>query len=117
MRFFDRFYEIFMASHPDIRPMFAKTDMIKQKHLLRHGFMSALMFVEDDAMARMCIDRIRDNHSQSRLNIAPDLYHHWVSSILQTVSEFDREFTPRLGKLWREAPTPAVEHIKAGYRS
>lgn len=65
-RFFDRFCEIFMGSHPDIGPMFAKTDMPKQKHLLRHGLMSALMFAEDDAMARMCIDRIRDSHNQTR---------------------------------------------------
>jgi hemoglobin-like flavoprotein len=106
-----------MASHREIRPMFASTDMVKQKHLLRHGLMSALMFVEDNAMAKMCIDRIRDSHGQGRLNIRPELYSHWISSIVQVVSEFDAQFTPALGQLWRDVLTPAVEHIKSGYHA
>lgn len=117
VRFFDRFYDIFMASHREIRPMFENTDMVKQKHLLRHGLMSALMFAEDDAMARLCIDRIRDSHGRGRLNIRPDLYPHWINSIVQVVSEFDSEYTPKLGQLWRDALTPAVERIKSGYHS
>ncbi|MDH4134994.1 MAG: globin [Gammaproteobacteria bacterium] len=116
-KFFDRFYEIFIASHPDIRPMFARTDMAKQKELLRHGLMSALMFVEDDVMAKACIDRIRGSHGHGRLNIRPELYRYWLESILRTVSECDPGHTPEVGQLWRQALQPAVEHIKSGYQT
>jgi len=115
-QFFDRFYEIFVASHPDIRPMFAKTDMSRQKGLLRHGLMSALMYAESDLMAKACIDRIRESHGRSRLNIRPELYQYWLAGIVKAVSECDPEFTPGLGRLWHEALLPAVERIQSGYR-
>lgn len=35
--FIERFYEIFLASHPDIAPMFAATDFQKQRMALRRG--------------------------------------------------------------------------------
>lgn len=113
--FFDRFYIIFVDSHPDIRPMFAKTDMPKQKELLRHGLMSALLFMESDVMAKACIDRIRATHGATRLNIRPALYQYWIDSIVQTVSESDPQYSPALGEQWREVLVPAVRHIQSGY--
>ena len=50
--FLNRFYEIFMASHPDIRPMFAHTDFTAQIGLLRHGLNSVFMYVEHNPIAR-----------------------------------------------------------------
>jgi len=114
-RFFDRFYEIFVASHPGIRPMFARTDMFRQKGLLRHGLMSALMYAESDLMAKACIDRIRESHGRSRLNIRLELYRHWLVGIVQAVSDCDPEFMPALGRLWRGALLPAAECIQSGY--
>ncbi len=116
-KFFDRFYEIFISSHADIQPMFAKTDMARQKHLLRHGLMSALMYEEGDVMAKSAIDRIRETHGQQRLNIHPELYRYWQESIVRTVSECDPEFTPELGQRWNEVLVPAIRHIQSGYRS
>lgn len=116
-RFFDRFYEIFMASDPAIQPMFARTDMVKQKHLLRHGLMSVLMYAEDasDATALMCLDRIRDTHGAKKLNIRPGLYRFWVQSLVQAVAESDPEWRPDLETPWREAVSLAVNRINAGY--
>lgn len=113
--FFDRFYDVFMASHADVPPMFDRTDMTKQKHLLRHGLMSALMYAEGDVMAGSAIDRIRESHGRQRLNIRPELYRAWLQSIMHTVSECDPEFTPELGHAWNEALLPAIRHIQSGY--
>ena len=40
--FIERFYEIFLASHPDIAPMFAETDFQKQRMALRRGISGGL---------------------------------------------------------------------------
>lgn len=115
-RFFDRFYEYFMASHPDVKPRFANTNMEMQKHLLRHGVASALKFAnEDSVMARAAINRIRESHDHQHLNINPELYDFWLESLMKTVAESDPEFTTVLGKLWRDELAPAISYIKAGY--
>lgn len=33
-QFIDRFYEIFLASHPAVKPMFRNTNFVQQKELL-----------------------------------------------------------------------------------
>ena len=58
-KFFDLFYTNFLASHPTIAPMFAKTDMAKQKSLLRQGV--SIMFMH---LAGNGVDVLRaDQHA------------------------------------------------------
>jgi hemoglobin-like flavoprotein len=113
-RFLDRFYDIFMA-HPDIKPLFAKTDMAKQKHLLRHGLSSVLMYAESDAMARSCLLRIQETHGRHKLNINPRLYPIWVDSLMRAIAEHDPRFGPELEGEWRDVIAPGIELIVSGY--
>ncbi len=116
-RFFDRFYEIFVVSHPAIQPMFANTDMTRQHQLLRHGLMSALRFAqsEKNLMAKVCIDRIRESHGRTRLAISPELYPFWLNSLVKAVAECDPGFCPMLEREWRDVLQPVVDYIKSGY--
>lgn len=115
-RFFDRFYEHFMTSHPDVKPRFAHTDMEKQRHLLRHGVASALKFAnEESVMTRSAINRIRESYDHQHLDIKPELYDFWLDSLMKTVAESGPEFTPTLDRLWRDELAPAISYIKAGY--
>jgi len=115
-RFFDHFYEIFMASHEAIAPMFANTDMEKQKHLIRHGLASAINFAAgDNPMAGNAIERIRRSHSKDHIGVDPALYDYWTESLIQAVARTDPEFDQALERAWREVIAPAVEFIKAGY--
>jgi hemoglobin-like flavoprotein len=104
-----------MASHPDVRPLFARTDFAEQHRLLRHGLNSLLMYAEDNPLAVKTLTRIRDSHSQRKMNIAPALYRYWMDSLLKAISEFDREFTVDLERVWRQVLEPGVEYIKSGY--
>lgn len=115
-KFFNRFFELFMASHPAIKPRFANVVVEKQYDILRHGVSSALMFSDEESvMARSCIDRIRQSHDHAHMNVDPGLYDFWLESLLKTVAETDPEFTPALGDLWRDELAPAISYIKAGY--
>lgn len=113
-RFLDRFYDIFMA-HPEIRPLFAKTDMEKQKHLLRHGLSSVLMYAQNYATARSCLLRIQETHSRQNLNIHPKLYPIWIDSLMRAVGECDPQFDAQLEADWREIIAPGIDLIVSGY--
>lgn len=114
-QFLFRFYEIFMSSHPDIRPMFTKTDFDKQIGLLRHGLSSALNFAGGTKIGQSVLKRIGETHSRGRMNISPELYPYWINSLVTAVAECDPKFTPDLDKRWRNAMTVATDFIRAAH--
>ncbi|MDX1250901.1 MAG: globin [Gammaproteobacteria bacterium] len=112
---FERFYEIFLDSHPAIRPRFVKTDMQAQKALLKNGINLAIMFAEGNPVGSGGISRIRESHSKKKINIDPGLYSCWLDSFIKAVSEVDPQFNPELEKEWREMLQITVNHIAGGY--
>ena len=110
-----RFYEIFLDSHPAIKPMFANTDLENQKKLLHHGINLTIMFAEGSPVGQGGIDRISQSHCRARMNINPDLYPHWKSSLLKAISEFDPEFNDTLRAIWDRVLQKSIDHISASY--
>lgn len=101
--FIERFYELFLASHPDIPPMFEKTDFRQQRLALRRGISIAISHAEGMGMVKRGTDEMARVHSrQGRTPVRPALYGYWIESLLATVREFDPEVTPELLERWRE---------------
>jgi hemoglobin-like flavoprotein len=101
--FIERFYEIFLASHPDIAPMFAETDFQKQRMALRRGISSAISHAAGSALTKRTIDQMADVHSRKgHAPVAPELYRYWVESLVQAVGEIDPEVTSQLLERWRQ---------------
>ncbi len=114
-KFLDRFYEIFLNSHPAIKPMFAKTDFTKQKAVLRTGISMMILYNEDAHVARMALDRLGHSHGKQGLNIDPKLYPYWLDSLVAAVKECDPQFSPLLEKHWRDAMRKGINYmISAG---
>lgn len=109
--FFDRFYEIFLASDPAIRPMFVRTNFAKQKSLLREGVSMLLMHVEGKSVGTTCLNRLAETHGPRRLNVTPRLYEHWITSLVTTVKQFDRECTAEIEADWRKALHAGVHYL------
>lgn len=109
--FFDRFYEIFLASAPAIRPMFARTNFAKQKSLLREGVSMLLMHLEGKSVGTACLDRLAESHSPSRMNVTARLYELWITSLVKTVKEFDDECTADVEAEWRKALHVGVHYL------
>lgn len=112
---FERFYEIFLESHPKIKGMFDSTDMSVQKGLLRQGVNLALMFAEGHAIGESAMGRLRNSHSKGNLNVDPAMYRYWLDSFMKAVAELDPEFNPKLDREWRQALGNAIDHIAGGY--
>lgn len=110
-----RFYDIFLDSHPDIKPRFANTDFDSQKQLLRQGVNLAIMFADGHDVGKKGINRIRNSHSKSGLNIPPDLYPYWKKSFIQAASEFDLEFSDELKSQWDSILQKTIDYVIDGY--
>lgn len=112
-KFLDRFYERFTAKSPVIRQMFAKTEMAKQKQLLRSGISFLLQFANGSVYASGKVQELGLSHSREHLDIKPLMYPIWLDALMETVEEFDSEFTPETRKEWLVALNRGVEKMKS----
>lgn len=111
--FLPAFYRNFLAACPEAVPLFADTDFERQNKLLRHAVGLLLIFPNQPAKEPTLLSRVAERHSRRDLNIAPALYRPFIDSLIDTVRQFDREFTPAVGEAWRETVAPGVEYMKA----
>jgi hemoglobin-like flavoprotein len=101
--FIERFYEIFLESHPSIRPMFEKTDFQTQRMALRHGISAAISYASGSSLTKRTMDQMADVHSRKgHAPVSPDLYPHWIESLVKTVNEVDPQASPELLARWRQ---------------
>ncbi len=112
-KFLDRFYEIFLGSHPAIGPMFRNTDFSKQKALLKTGVSMMVMHANGEAFAADSLQRIGKSHGPAELNIDPNLYQYWIDSLMAAIKECDKEYTENLGVEWRKILRAGVDYIVA----
>ena len=113
--FLTRFYETLIACSPEIADKFSNTDLKKQYELLEHSLAMALLFPDDNIVAKQVVNKIRESHNKHNLNIAPGLYADWLDSLMKVLHEVDPEFTTELEQQWRTFLKIAIDHIKAGY--
>jgi hemoglobin-like flavoprotein len=114
-QFFGRFYDIFLASHPSIKPMFQNTDMAKQKQLLKTGVAMMLTHLEGKAAGTMTMDRIAQSHSKKNMNIHPGLYQYWIDSLVAAAKECDPKWTPDIERSWQKVLRAGVDYITEKY--
>ncbi len=109
------FYDLFLASNPDIKPRFVRTDFTAQKGLLRQGINLAILHAAGMASGTAGLTRIRDSHSRAKLDIPPALYKHWKASFLSAVAATDPQTSPALQRQWDSVLQHAIDFIVAGY--
>jgi hemoglobin-like flavoprotein len=103
-RFIERFYEIFIASHPDVPKLFAHTDMGRQYFALRRGISAAISHAGGSTLAQRTMDDMAHAHSRTgRAPVPVALYPYWLESLLAAIRECDPECTPALLQRWRTA--------------
>ena len=113
--FIDRFYDIFLGSHPSIKPMFKNTDFARQKQLLRTGIAMLLSHLEGKPAGTMTLNRIAESHSKKNLNIQPGLYQYWIDSLISAAKECDTKWTPDIERAWQKALRAGVDYITQSY--
>ena len=98
-RFYDRFYERFVAADPRIPALFKRTDMARQQRMLHHSFLliMTLHLRDPDIDAQM-----RDvAHRHDGMGITEDLFDVWLEELLGAVAECDPRFDAAVNTAWR----------------
>lgn len=113
--FFDDFYRNFFGSSPAIAPYFSKTDMTKQKQLLRAGISHMILAAKGNLISQNKIKQLGESHDRRHLNVKPELYSLWEQSLLKTVQAHDPQFNLVLQMAWHKVLLVGIEQIKSAY--
>lgn len=113
--FIETFYDILLEGRPDVASMFAETDFVQQRQLLRAGIGVMLMFRRGDNTARLLLEGIRKSHSRKYLNVRPELYDYWVDSLTNAIAKHDPLFSPDLERAWRAVLAGGIAFLRDGY--
>lgn len=109
--FFERFYEVFFASDPRIPQLFSRTDMVKQRDVLRQALTMLIMFENGSEVAAGVLSNIGWTHGQRGLHITPELYGIWKKALIRVVAESDPEYSPAIEARWHEAIDKGISYI------
>ncbi len=110
-----KFYDRLVSSSPEVGKAFVNVDMETQKEVLQMSLSMAILYPQDNVVAKHAMNRVRHSHSQANLNIKPALYQYWLDSLLGAVAESDPEFTPELEQQWRAVMGVVIGYISSGY--
>ena len=115
--FLHDFYELLMASSPEVREKFKDTDFPRQTRVLADSLylMSVASESKADAIAWKELDRLAEGHSRKGLDIRPELYTNWLDCLLKAAREYDPDFSPGIEEAWRKALAPGIAHLSARY--
>jgi hemoglobin-like flavoprotein len=112
--FIGRFYEVFLASSPEVPPMFAHTDFSKQRMALRRGITMAIFHAGGSAVVARGIDEMGAVHaSHGRCPVPVGMYQGWIDSLLQVVADTDPEADEALMARWRQAMGVVIETFRS----
>ena len=112
--FFEAFYARLLASDPQIPPMFAKTDFMRQRKVLQHSL--GLLLAYGRPGNGKILERIAARHGRGDLNIAPRYYPLFAESLIATVRDFDPQFNKDIEEAWRRAMAPGLEYLSSFYQ-
>lgn len=114
--FFDRFYEIFLASSPMIPAKFSATNFERQKEALRLSLHSMAQAAGDEQNGPSAyLDHLADRHSRKDLKIGAEFYDLWLDSLLQTVKESDPECTSEVLDAWERVMGVGIAYMLSRY--
>lgn len=111
--FFAVLYEELLASDPRIPPMFEHTEFPRQHRLLQHGL--GLMLSYARSPDEDLLERIAARHSREGIDVPPEMYDHFVSSLMAAIQRTDPKFDDDVRAAWVEAATPGLDFMKSRY--
>jgi hemoglobin-like flavoprotein len=116
-RLMDRFYEILVASSPEVGEKFKNTDFRRQKRVVMESLYMLILVSQGQQEGRQHLEKVAVRHDRDHLDIEPELYDVWLESLLQAVRECDPRFSPAIETAWVAMLTPGIAILKAHHRA
>ena len=114
-RFLERFYELFLASSPEVRTKFEGTDFRKQRRTLKASFLLLMLAADGKPEGTRHLEHLAAVHGKTGRDIAPHLYDVWLECLVRAVRECDSRFTASTERVWRQMLEHGIAFMKARY--
>jgi len=115
-RFFDRFYEIFLASSPRIAEKFVNTDFVRQREALNASLHKMVLAVGDGTgPPEKHLAEVAEHHSSRALGIGAEFYDYWLDSLLATVKEMDPQYDQKVHDAWERVMLIGIGFMLSRY--
>jgi len=106
-----RFYDKFITRHPAAALKFAGVDLARQQEVLKMSLSMAIVFPQNNIVAKRTMDKLRESHGNAGMAIAPELYEHWLEALLETLESADPLFSHELAEKWRAVLGYSIKHL------
>ena len=115
--FLHSFYDLFIASSPEVREKFKSTEFPRQTRVLADSLyvMAVASESQEDSIAWKELDRLAERHSRKGLDIRSDFYDAWLDCLVKAASQYDSDFSPGIEDAWRKALAPGIERLRSRY--
>ena len=114
LTFFDAFYEKFINASPEVAQAFKNTDMKRQRKMLEKSFYSLFIFYATSNQNDY-LGKIAHRHSKHDVNVDPALYDVWLECLVQTVAEYDPQYSREVELAWRLVLSTGITYMKFHY--
>ncbi|MEE8320931.1 MAG: globin [Gammaproteobacteria bacterium] len=111
-RFYTRFYQLLIATDPQIEKLFATTDMDRQIKMLMQS-MTYVMSFSATLKPGSEMRKIAKMHGKGKLGLPAKYYDIWLDCMIVAVREFDPKFDKYIETAWRVMMAPGIAYMKS----
>jgi truncated hemoglobin YjbI len=111
--FLQRFYELFMASSPEVAELFRNTDFERQKRVLRDSLYVMLVAAgTTKGPAHDEVERLAGLHKD--IGVTRDMFTLWLEALIEAAREHDIHFSDQLENDWRTSLSGPIALMTSG---
>lgn len=108
-KFLTIFYDRFLHSSPEIRAKFTDTNLTHQIDMMRNSLYGIISVSEANWQSDQMLTDIAQKHQN--LDIKPEHYTLWETSLLSTVAQCDPEYNEEIREAWKHILRRGVEFM------
>ena len=113
--FLDRFYELFLASSPEVKEKLKNTSLQRQTIMLKGSLHIMLLYAAGKLSDQGSLKQLAELHDHQHRDIKPALYTLWLNSMVAAVKESDPDFSAELETAWHHTMQPGIEFMTSFY--
>lgn len=113
--FFRTFYDEFTHSSSEVAAKFSHVDMKKQYQMLQASIYMIMLASQSQDDASLYLGKIAEKHSRRDLDIHPELYELWLTSLLSAVARTDPLWDLSVEMAWHEMMSYGISFMQSRY--
>ena len=110
-QFLSIFYRLFLESSEEIKAQFDNTDQEHQINMMRQSLSTIISVSESNWESDKFLSDMAKKHKD--MNIKPEHYLLWESSLLSAVSECDKKYNDDIHEAWKHILRRGIDFMQS----